>query len=100
LAVDLRSYTFLDSLQPQLTAFIGSTAKGFLPIVGDASLWVEISPGIEINRMTDIAVKSTNVRDRLFGCGQNDGVARPEQSPRLRPAPPKRFGWRVDWLED
>jgi ethanolamine utilization microcompartment shell protein EutL len=73
LAVDLRSYIFLDSLQPQLTAFIGSTARGFLPIVGDASLWVEISPGIEINRMTDIAVKSTNVRpavqvvERLFG---------------------------------
>jgi len=73
LTVDLRSYIFLDSLQPQLTAFIGSTARGFLPIVGDASLWVEISPGIEINRMTDIAVKATNVRpavqvvERLFG---------------------------------
>ncbi|MFQ6015831.1 MAG: hypothetical protein ACE5NP_10350 [Anaerolineae bacterium] len=73
MAVDLRSYIFLDSLQPQLTAFIGSTARGFLPIVGDASLWVEISPGIEINRMTDIAVKATRVRpavqivERLFG---------------------------------
>ncbi len=73
MAVDLRSYIFLDSLQPQLTAFIGSTARGFLPLVGDASLWVEISPGIEINRMTDIAVKATNVRpavqvvERLFG---------------------------------
>jgi hypothetical protein len=78
LAVDLRSYTFLDSLQPQLTAFIGSTARGFLSIVGDASLWVEISPGIEINRITDIVVKSTNERPRLFGCGQNDRVARTE----------------------
>ena len=73
MAVDLRSYIFLDSLQPQLTAFIGSTARGFLPLVGDASLWVEISPGIEINRMTDIALKATNVRpavqvvERLFG---------------------------------
>jgi hypothetical protein len=56
-----------------MAAFIGSTARGFLPIVGDASLWVEISPGIEINRMTDIAVKATNVKpavqvvERLFG---------------------------------
>jgi ethanolamine utilization microcompartment shell protein EutS len=71
--VDLRAYVFLDSLQPQMAAFIGSTARGFLPIVGDASLWVEISPGIEINRMTDIAVKATNVKpavqvvERLFG---------------------------------
>jgi hypothetical protein len=71
--VDLRAYVFLDSLQPQMAAFVGSTARGFLPLVGDASLWVEISPGIEINRMTDIAVKATNVKpavqvvERLFG---------------------------------
>jgi hypothetical protein len=56
-----------------MAAFIGSTARGFLPVVGDASLWVEISPGIEINRMTDIAVKATDVKpavqvvERLFG---------------------------------
>jgi len=71
--VDLRGYVFLDSLQPQMAAFVGSTARGFLPLVGDASLWVEISPGIEINRVTDIAVKATNVKpgvqvvERLFG---------------------------------
>ena len=71
--VDLRSYVFLDSLQPQMAAFIGSTARGFLPLAGDASLWVEISPGIEINRITDIALKATRVRpavqvvERLFG---------------------------------
>ncbi|MGC9335161.1 MAG: hypothetical protein ACP5JJ_13495, partial [Anaerolineae bacterium] len=62
MSVDLRSYVFLDSLQPQMAAFIGSTARGFLPLAGDASLWVEISPGIEINRITDIALKSTRVR--------------------------------------
>jgi hypothetical protein len=73
LSVDLRSYVFLDSLQPQMAAFIGSTARGFLPLAGDASLWVEISPGIEINRITDVALKSTKVRpavqvvERLFG---------------------------------
>ena len=71
--IDLRAYVFLDSLQPQMAAFVGSTARGFLPLVGDASLWVEISPGIEINRVTDIAVKATNVKpavqvvERLFG---------------------------------
>jgi hypothetical protein len=69
----LRAYVFLDALQPQMASFIGSTARGFLPLVGDASLWVEISPGIEINRITDIAVKATKVRpaiqvvERLFG---------------------------------
>lgn len=71
--VDLRSYVFLDSLQPQYAAFLGTVAQGFLPLANDASLYVEISPGIEINRLTDVALKSTSVRpgmqivERYFG---------------------------------
>lgn len=71
--VDLRSYVFLDSLQPQHAAFLGTIAQGFLPIAGMACLYVEIAPGIEINRITDIALKSTNVTpgmqivERVFG---------------------------------
>lgn len=71
--VDLRAYVFLDSLQPQYAAFLGTIAQGFLPIAGMASLYVEISPGIEINRITDVALKSTNVTpgmqivERVFG---------------------------------
>lgn len=71
--VDLRSFVILDNLQPQHAAFLGTVARGFLPIAGMASLWVEISPGIEINRVTDIALKSTNVTpgmqivERLYG---------------------------------
>jgi hypothetical protein len=71
--VDLRAYVFLDSIQPQYAAFLGTVAQGFLPIAGMASLYVEISPGIEINRITDIALKSTNVTpgmqivERLYG---------------------------------
>lgn len=70
---DLRSYVFLDKLQPQYAAFLGTVAQGFLPIAGMASLYVEISPGIEINRITDIALKSTHVTpgmqivERLYG---------------------------------
>ncbi len=60
--IDLRSYVFLDSLQPQYAAFLGTVASGFLPLAGDASLFVEVSPGIEINRLTDVALKSTQVR--------------------------------------
>jgi len=72
-SVDLRSYVFLDSLQSQHSAFLGTVARGFLPLPGDASLWIEISPGIEINRITDIALKATPVRpgmqivERLYG---------------------------------
>ena len=60
--IELRAYAFLDSLQPQYAAFLGTVAQGFLPLAGDASLYVEIAPGIEINRLTDIALKSTRVR--------------------------------------
>jgi hypothetical protein len=73
MTVDLRTYIFLDSLQPQHAAYLGTVAKGFLPLPHDTSLWVEISPGIEINRITDIALKSTKVRpgmqivERLYG---------------------------------
>jgi len=57
----LRSFVFLDSLQPQLAAFIGSTSKGFLPLQGMASLFVETAPGMIINRVTDVALKAAKV---------------------------------------
>lgn len=60
--IDLRAYVFLDSLQAQYAAFLGTVAQGFLPLAGDASLSVEVSPGIEINRLTDIALKATTVK--------------------------------------
>lgn len=73
MSVELRSYVFLDSLQAQHSAFLGTVARGFLPLPGDASLWIEISPGIEINRITDVALKATGVKpgmqivERLYG---------------------------------
>jgi hypothetical protein len=73
LGIELRSFVFLDSLQPQHAAYIGTVAQGFLPLPGDASLWIEISPGIEINKITDVALKSASVRpgvqvvERLYG---------------------------------
>lgn len=73
MGIELRSYVFLDSLQPQHAAYMGTVALGFLPLPGDTSLWIEISPGIEINRITDVALKSTAVRpgvqvvERLYG---------------------------------
>ncbi len=71
--IDLRAFCYLDSLQPQYAAFLGTVAQGFLPLAGDTSLYVEIAPGIEINRITDIALKSNRVRpamqivERIFG---------------------------------
>ena len=81
--IELRSYVFLDTLQPQYAAFLGTTAQGFLPLAGEAVLFVEVAPGIEINRLTDIALKATMVKpgmqiiERVFGLLE---VHSPEQS--------------------
>ena len=73
MSVDLRAYVFLDSMQAQLAAFTGTTSTGFLPLAGQASLWVETAPGMIINRVTDAALKATDVApavqvvERAFG---------------------------------
>jgi hypothetical protein len=71
--VDLRTYVFLDSLQPQMASYISSISRGFLPVTDQACCVIEIAPGIEINRLTDVALKATNVMpglqvvERAFG---------------------------------
>ena len=71
--IDLRTYIFLDSLQYQMASFMATTSRGYYPVALQACMIVEISPGIEINRFTDIALKATNVTpgiqfvERLFG---------------------------------
>jgi len=59
--IDLRTYIFLDSLQLQMASYIATVSRGFLPVSGQASCVIEIAPGIEINALTDIAIKATNV---------------------------------------
>jgi len=59
--VDLRTYIFLDSLQLQMASFLSTVSRGYLPVGGQACCIIEIAPGIEINTLTDIALKATNV---------------------------------------
>ncbi len=72
-SIELRTYVFLDSLQPQLASYMGTVSHGFLPIPGDACLWLEVSPGMAVHRVTDIALKASTVRlgqmvvERAFG---------------------------------
>ena len=71
--VQLRSYCFLDSMQPQFASLQASIAQGFLPVKGQASLFVEVAPGMEIQRLLDVACKATAVMpgnmvvERAFG---------------------------------
>lgn len=71
--VEIRTYVFIDALQLQMGSYMAMVAKGYFPVSGQACCVIEISPGIEINRLTDIAVKATDVKpglqivERLFG---------------------------------
>ncbi|MFB6260125.1 MAG: BMC domain-containing protein [Thiohalorhabdaceae bacterium] len=71
--IQLRTYVYIDSLQPQLAEYLATASQGFLPVPGDSCLWVEVSPGMAVHRLTDIALKATQVRlaqqvvEREFG---------------------------------
>jgi hypothetical protein len=69
----LRVYSYLDRMQPQYAAFVGTITQGDLPTEGMAALYIEMAPGNEAFRMVDIAVKATEARpgaqlvEREFG---------------------------------
>lgn len=70
---ELRAYCYLDRMQPQYAAFVGTVTQGDLPIEGMASLYVEMAPGNWVFRVVDIAVKATDAKpgaqivEREFG---------------------------------
>jgi ethanolamine utilization microcompartment shell protein EutS len=71
--IELRTLTFLDSLQPQLAHFISKNSTSHPPKEYDAMLIVEMTPAMEIHSLVDSALKHTQVRlgalitERYFG---------------------------------
>jgi hypothetical protein len=80
---DLRCYAYLDRMQPQFAAFVGTITQGDLSTEGMASLYIEMAPGNEVFRVVDIAVKATRARpgaqvvEREFGMFE---IHHPEQA--------------------
>jgi hypothetical protein len=72
-AFQLRVFSYLDRMQPQFAAFVGTITQGDLPTAGMASMYIEVAPGNEVFRLVDIAVKTTEARpgaqivEREFG---------------------------------
>lgn len=70
---ELRTLTFIDSLQPQLASFIAKDNTVYDPTEYDAMLIAEIAPAMEIHSLIDVALKRTKVRlgavitERHFG---------------------------------
>lgn len=78
----LRTYIFIDRMQPQLAQFIAKDNRVYDPNEYDASIMLELAPAMEIHRMIDLALKSTSVRlgsvvtERVYGLMQ---IQHPDQ---------------------
>src|SRR3569623_1688046 len=110
--IQLRTNVYEDSLQPQLAEYLGTVSQGFLPLPGDACLWLEVSPGMAILRLTDIALKAARVHlvqqvvERAFGAmlihhrDQSDVLeAGHAVLNRLRTTEDARQKCRIAWAE-
>lgn len=70
---ELRSFIFIDQLQPQTMCYLGSWIRGRLPRAGMAAQVIEVAPGLDIEPLTDVAVKYADVQagilvvERQFG---------------------------------
>jgi ethanolamine utilization microcompartment shell protein EutS len=70
---ELRSFIFLNRLQPQTMCYLGTWIRGSLPRSDVAAQIIEIAPGLDIEPLTDVALKHANVRagvlvvERQFG---------------------------------
>ena len=70
---ELRSFIFIDQMQPQTMCYLGSWIRGRLPRSNVAAQVIEIAPGRDIEPLTDVALKSTEVQagilivERQFG---------------------------------
>ena len=54
---ELRSFIFLDRLQPQTMCYLGTWIRGSLPRSDVAAQIIEIAPGLDIEPLTDVALK-------------------------------------------
>jgi ethanolamine utilization microcompartment shell protein EutL len=61
----LRTYAFIDRMQPQCAAHVAATSPGDPPLAGMAELFVEMAPGNEVFKAADIALKAAGVRPAM-----------------------------------
>ena len=72
-SIELRTFTHIDRLQPQVASFVATVARGFLPLEDQAALLVEVAPGMGVNLATDAILKKTTaipgmqIVERAFG---------------------------------
>ncbi len=71
--IELRGAVYIDQMQPQFAATSAANSDGYFPVSGEAAFWLEVRPGIVINRLMDVALKQCDVTpgalitERLYG---------------------------------
>ena len=48
-------------MQPQYAAISAMKSDGYFPVEGESAFWLEVRPGIVVNRLLDIALKRCDV---------------------------------------
>src|SRR4051794_39686639 len=66
MAAELRSAIFIDQLQPQTMCYLGTWIRGRLPRSGMAAAVIEVAPGLDIEPLTDIAIKHTRLEPGIL----------------------------------
>jgi len=60
--IELRGALVIDEMQPQFAATVAANSDGFFPVTGETAFWLEVRPGIVVNRLLDVALKSCDVK--------------------------------------
>lgn len=60
--IELRGALVVDEMQPQFAATIAASSDGYFPVAGESAFWLEVRPGIVVNRLMDVALKHCDVK--------------------------------------
>ena len=60
--IELRGALVIDEMQPQFAATVAANSDGFFPVAGETAFWLEVRPGIVVNRLLDVALKGCDVK--------------------------------------
>ena len=63
---ELRSAIFIDQLQPQTMCYLGTWISGRLPRMGMAAAVIEVAPRLDIEPLTDVAIKRTPLQPGIL----------------------------------
>ncbi len=59
--IELRGALHIDQMQPQFAATCAANSDGYFPVAGESAFWLEVRPGIVVNRLLDRALKTCEV---------------------------------------